>query len=238
MTEWFNATSLLEYRNNKKLHKKRFKDFWENSFVQEFIDNLMANGISDFCKTKKGRGGYTAMRYEIFPLFIEWSCPELIADYKAKYPEEYDRYLGLKKVSVTTTHKKMEIDFGNVLKSLCYGDNTEFYEQYIVDDKFIDFAVIHRNKDFGDTCILIEFDEVYHNKESQSIKDTDRDKALSEYFKKKKNFSYAFMVRVPYDKVGIAYTYLIPYLTGIETSMCSEKIQKLLGYKCLYLENV
>lgn len=236
MKDWFNATSVLEYRNCQNVHKKRFKDFWENSFVQEFIDNLKANGISECYRTRRGRGGYTEMRCEIFSLFIEWSCPELIADYKTKYPEEYDAYLKMKKNSISTTFKKEEISFTNVLESLVYTDNTSFYKQYVIGNKFIDFVVHHKNKDFGDSYILIEFDEQYHNTESQSEKDTIREKELSEYFKKQKEVSYACMIRVPYDKVGIAYTYLIPYITGVETSLCSSKIKELLNYKCLYCD--
>lgn len=237
MKEYFNATEVLRYKNGRDTKKRRFKDFWECSYVQDFISDLESNGIESVFFTKRGRGGYTEMRMEIFPLFLEWISPELVLDYKRKYPEEYDRYLELKKVTIATTYKKKELEFGNVLKSLCYGNDTEFYKQYIINDKFIDFVVIHRNKDFGDTCILIEFDESYHNSETQSKKDIQREQEISDYFAKKKNFSYAFMVRVPYDKVGIAYTYLIPYLTGVETSMCSEKIQELLNYKCLYDEN-
>lgn len=237
MKEWFNATNLLEYKNKNNERKKRFADFWENSFVQEFIKTIKSNGIRECYRTKRGRGGYTEMRCELFPLFIEWLCPELMSDYKNKYTEEYDSYLKLKKNSISTTYKKREIDFTNVLESLVYPKNTYFHKQYVVGSKFIDFVIHHKNKDFGDSYILIEFDEQYHNNDNQLEKDKIREKELSEYFEKQENVSYVCMIRVPYDKVGIAYTYLIPYITGIETSLCSSKIQELLNYKCLYCDD-
>lgn len=239
MIEWFNATNVLQYyrMHNPDKPKRRMKDFWENSYVQEFISELEAKGINEAYRTRRGRGGYTEMRYEIFPLFLEWIAPNLLSDYKNKYPQEYDEYLNMKRNSVTTTYKKKEKDFEAVLDSLVYSQNTSLYKQYIIGSRFIDFVVHHRNKDFGDSYILIEFDEDYHNSENQRKKDAKREKELSEYFKKQKEVSYACIIRVPYDKVGIAYTYLIPYITGIETSMCSDKIQQLLYYKCLYSED-
>lgn len=90
------------------------KDFWENSYVQEFISCLESKGIKEVYKTRRGRGGYTEMRSEIFPLFFEWIAPNLLSDYKNKDPAEYDEYLSMKKVSISTTMKKKENDFSKM----------------------------------------------------------------------------------------------------------------------------
>lgn len=111
-----NATNVLQYyrTHNPNKPKRRMKDFWENSYVQEFISCLESKGIKEVYKTRRGRGGYTEMRSEIFPLFFEWIAPNLLSDYKNKDPAEYDEYLSMKKVSISTTMKKKENDFSKM----------------------------------------------------------------------------------------------------------------------------
>lgn len=177
------------------------------------------------------------MRSELFVLFLEWITPELILDFKTKYPIEYDLYLKIKTVSLNTTYKKKEIDFGNVLLSLILPKNTSIHKQYIINGKFIDFVVYKKNKEFGDSCILIEFDEEYHKSENQSTKDNNREKELSKFFESQKSIAYACLIRIPFDKIGHAYTYLLPYITGVETSISKNGIIDNLYYKCLYCED-
>jgi len=81
---YLNATELLSIYNSLSETTKRFKDFWENKNVKDFILELEKDIILNGDKTahlkpyetKRGRGGSTWMHPYLFVKFAMWLSPK------------------------------------------------------------------------------------------------------------------------------------------------------------------
>lgn len=138
--------------------------------------------------------------------------------------------------------------FDTFAKALQYTSKYEIYRQYSVDKGkyFIDCLLAETNitvfeDDTKDTNIhytIIEYDEKYHDSPSQIIKDKQRENDIKLALQKLAKSEHYDNVRISIVRIKegqehLAYLYLLPYLTGIETSYCFDKLCETLDFRYL-----
>lgn len=84
---------------------------------------------------------------------------------------------------------------------------------------------------------IIEYDEEYHSKKSQKGLDLYREDAivgfLQEEAREDAKEACIEIIRIPEAKEAYAMLYLLPYLAGIETSLCGDKVYEYLDIRKL-----
>lgn len=148
---FFNATDLLTVYNSKNVTQKRFKDFWENNTVKNFVEvlenDLILNGHNKpyFNKpiksweSTRGRNGSTFMHPYLFVKFAMWLSPEFeLAIIRWVYDNliEVRHHAGdgyakmceaIQENYISLTGGKPDpfvfVNEANFLNNLCYGKN-------------------------------------------------------------------------------------------------------------------
>lgn len=138
--------------------------------------------------------------------------------------------------------------FDTFTKALQYASKYEIHRQYSVDKGkyFIDCLLVRTDvtvfeDDTKETNIhytIIEYDEKYHDIPLQALKDKQREDDIKLSLQKlAKSQHYdnirISIVRIKEGQEHLAYLYLLPYLTGIDTSYCFDKLCDTLDFRYL-----
>lgn len=136
------------------------------------------------------------------------------------------------------TGEKIFLDvIGQALNSL-NDDSLSYFREYSVNDgRFrIDMLIKRRHYwDNGITYTIIEYDQKYHDYDTQFKKDLEREKCIFKALKKEglseSNEVNIDIIRIKEGQEGLAYLYLIPFISGIETSYSCDKLHEYLDYR-------
>lgn len=139
--------------------------------------------------------------------------------------------------SFPTKEKIFFSTIGQALSSL-NEDSLSFFREYpISNGKYrIDMLVKRKHHwDNGITYTIIEYDEEYHDADTQFKKDLKRERCIFKALKKE-GFSESDevnidIIRIKEGQEGVAYLYLIPFLSGIEASYSCDKLHESLDYR-------
>ena len=138
--------------------------------------------------------------------------------------------------------------FDLFVKALSVDSDYEIARQYSVDNgRFYIDCLLSRertstyedgSKDKNLYCVMIEYDEKYHRLPSQKEKDEYREKEITKYFQryaKGKGYDNISLeiVRINEGQEHLAFLYLLPFLAGIDTSYCGDKVKEYLDYRIL-----
>lgn len=144
---------------------------------------------------------------------------------------------GLLIKSFPTEEKMFFTTIGQALSSL-NNNNIKFYREYSINNgQFrIDMLVkIKHHWNNGVTYTIIEYDEKYHSHNKQFKKDLKREKSIFNALKKEglseSDEVNIDIVRIKEGQEGLAYLYLIPFISGIETSYSCDKLHEHLDYR-------
>lgn len=146
--------------------------------------------------------------------------------------------------SVTNGYPVSENNFFNTfIKALECCSKYEIYRQYSIDNGkyFIDCLLIRTSTmpcedDKSEKNIyytIIEYDEKYHESHAQKIKDKERETYIKKFLSGNKEYDNIkiSIVRIKEGQEHLAYLYLLPYLSGIETSYSFDKLCENLDYR-------
>lgn len=244
----FNATLLLKQWNSESGNERKLDNYFLKIHTKSLITSLTKlNGKNPYIRSRISRGENvgTWMCPAMFLDFVEYLSIDLYVSVKEYFLERniIDKDVKSESIRDEIIHLSNVYD---AIKVSC--DNVFSMLQYpCCDSKYWIDLLVYRDTDFpcdnglvttNRNVTIIEYDEEHHNRTIKQ--DIEREKDIAKYLvesiKGEGKNPFIEITRIKRGQEPQMYAYIIPYLTGIETSYTFDKISKEFDMRVLYEE--